>query len=100
MSDPQQHHYIPDTYLQNFSDRRGKLWLYDKWEGRSFPTTPGKALRERFYYAQPDYANKTLNHNIEHFLSRKVEKTWPQVIEALRRREHTTKDSGLIFLRF
>lgn len=87
MTDPQQHHYIPDTYLQNFCDRNERLWLYDKWEGRSFETTPGKALRERSYYAQPDYANKKLNHNIEHFFSRKVENPWPQIIEALGRRE-------------
>jgi hypothetical protein len=74
MTEPQQHHYIPETYLRHFCDASGKLWLYDKWEARSFPTTRGKALKERFYYAQPDYENRKLNHGIEHFFSQKVEK--------------------------
>lgn len=88
MSDPQQHHYIPETYLQHFCNAAERLWLYDKWEARSFVSTPGKVLKERFYYAQPDYANSKLNHGIEHFFSRTVEKPWPDVIDALYRRDY------------
>jgi Protein of unknown function (DUF4238) len=87
MAEPQQQHYIPDTYLRNFCNPKGTLWVYDKWTRRSFATDPKKALRERFYYAQPDYENKKLNHNIEHFFSRKVEGPWPRIIEALAKRE-------------
>jgi hypothetical protein len=83
MSDPKQHHYIPETYLDNFCDEDGVLWLYDKWEGRSFPGRPTKVLKEHLYYAQPDHERKIWNHNIENFFSEKIEKDWPSTVRLI-----------------
>jgi hypothetical protein len=92
MADPKQHHYIPETYLENFCDSRGNLWLFDKWEGRSFPSRPGSVLKERFYYAQPDHANKTWNHGIENFFSKKVETKWPATVRLIQRGPENVRD--------
>jgi Protein of unknown function (DUF4238) len=83
MSDPKQHHYIPETYLENFCSEDRTLWLYDKWENRSFPSSPKKALKQHFYYAQPDHEQKAWNHNIENFFSEKVEKDWPSTVRLI-----------------
>jgi hypothetical protein len=83
MSDPKQHHYVPETYLENFCDEDGAIWLHDKWEGRSFPSRPKKALKEHFYYAQPDHERKVWNHNVEHFFSEKIEKDWLSTVNLI-----------------
>ena len=83
MSDPKNHHYIPETYLENFCGGDGVLWLYDKWEGTSFPSRPKKVLKEHFYYAQPDHERKVWNHNIERFFSDKIEKDWPSTVRLI-----------------
>jgi hypothetical protein len=83
MTDPKQHHYIPETYLENFCDKDGALWLYDKWDGRSFQSRPKNVLKEHFYYAQPDHEKKTWNHNIERFFSEKIETEWPSTVRLI-----------------
>jgi hypothetical protein len=80
MTEPKQHHYIPQTYLEQFCSSNGTLWLFDKWEGRSFQSRPGSVLKENFYYAQPDHTNKLWNHNIEMFFSKEIEAEWPETI--------------------
>ncbi len=83
MSDPKNHHYVPETYLENFCGEDGALWLYDKWKGRSFPSRPKKVLKEHFYYAQPDQDRKTWNHGLENFFSEKIEKDWPFTVRLI-----------------
>jgi hypothetical protein len=83
MSNPKQHHYIPETYLENFCDEDGALWVYDKWEGRSFPSHPDSVLKQHMYYAQPDHKKKILNHNIEHFFSNNIETHWPATVRII-----------------
>jgi hypothetical protein len=83
MSDPKQHHYVPEAYLQNFCQKDGTLWVYDKWEGRSFLSRPKSILKENFYYAQPDHKNKAWNHNIEKFFSKEVESEWPETVRLI-----------------
>jgi Protein of unknown function (DUF4238) len=83
VSEPKQHHYIPETYLDNFCGGDGTLWLYDKWERKSFPSRPKKVLKEHFYYAQPDHERKVWNHNIEKFFSEKIEDEWPSTVDLI-----------------
>jgi len=83
MTDPKQHHYIPETYLENFCDQDGALWVYDKWDDRSFPSRPASVLKEHFYYAQPDHEQKIWNHNIERFFSEKIETEWPSTVRLI-----------------
>lgn len=92
MSDPKQHHYVPETYLENFCNNDGGLWLYDKWEGRAFPSRPKSVLKENFYYAQPDHEKKVWNHNIEKFFSREVEADWPATVRLIQKGPERVKD--------
>jgi hypothetical protein len=83
MAEPKQHHYVPTTYLENFCDDEGILWLHDKWNRKSFPSRPGSVLKEKRYYAQPDHENGTWNYNIEEFFSKKIETYWPATIHLI-----------------
>jgi uncharacterized protein DUF4238 len=91
MADPKQHHYIPQTYLENFCDEDGVIWLYDKWNGRSFSSHPTSVLKERFYYSQPDHEKKIWNHNIEKFFSNKTEGEWPSTVRLIQQGPDTVK---------
>ena len=33
-------HYLPQFYLDNFTNSSGKLWVYDRLEGRIFASSP------------------------------------------------------------
>jgi Protein of unknown function (DUF4238) len=92
MSEPKQHHYIPETYLENFCGEDGVLWLHDKWEGKSFPSRPTKVLKEHFYYAQPDHERKVWNHNIEKFFSEKIERDWPSTVRLIHEGANAVKN--------
>lgn len=51
MSYPRFHHYVPRFYLSRFVDENGRLWVFDKYARRIFPTTPENIAGEnRFYY--------------------------------------------------
>ena len=85
MSEPKQHHYIPETYLDNFCNEDDGLWVYDKWQRRSFTSRPGSVLKEHFYYAQPDHERKLWNHNIEKFFAEKIEDDWPSTVQLIQK---------------
>jgi hypothetical protein len=98
MTNPKQHHYIPETYLENFCNKDGVLWLYDKWDGRSFPSKPKGVLKEHFYYAQPDHERKIWNHNIERFFSEKIEAEWPSTVSLIQDGPDTLKELTHFFM--
>lgn len=54
MPNPRLHHYVPACYLKHFAvpnDRyEGRLYVYDRVAGRSFPNNPDKSARERDFY--------------------------------------------------
>jgi len=98
MADPKQHHYIPKIYLESFCDSAGVIWLHDKWSGRSFATRPKNALKENFYYAQPDHKNKTWNHNLERFFSKEVEADWPTTVRLVQNGPQNVADLHNLFM--
>ena len=98
MADPKQHHYIPETYLEHFCDTDGSLWVYDKWDGRSFPSRAKSVLKEHFYYAQPDHKNKLWNHNIEKFFSKEAEAGWPSTIRLIRSGPENVRDLHNLYM--
>ena len=83
MTEPKQHHYIPKTYLEQFCDSEGVLWVYDKWNDKSFPSRPPSVLKKKLYYAQPDHKNKVWNHDIENFFSKRIETSWPETVSLI-----------------
>src|SRR5712691_13262965 len=54
-STPRRHHFLPESYLQGFSDRglkakKGRLRVIDFESGRCFPATPHNVAHIRDYY--------------------------------------------------
>lgn len=50
---PRQHHYIPQFYLQGFAQdgaKEGRFWVFDKSDGRQWPSSPKEAAAERDFY--------------------------------------------------
>jgi hypothetical protein len=98
MSEPKQHHYIPETYLDNFCNEDDGLWIYDKWQRRSFTSRPGGVLKEHFYYAQPDYERKLWNHNIEKFFAEKIEDDWPSTVQLIQQGPNAIRELKHLYM--
>jgi Protein of unknown function (DUF4238) len=48
------HHYIPITYLKNFTDNAGRVFAYRKDEVEPpLYLAPSEIAFERYYYSQP-----------------------------------------------
>jgi hypothetical protein len=53
---PTFNHYVPRFYLRKFTNPKGHLWVYDKWENKTFKTQPNRiAGQHKFYYLE-DFA--------------------------------------------
>jgi hypothetical protein len=51
MSDPKLHHYVPQFYLERFTNSDGRLWVFDKKLNRKFCSSPKSLAAEtKFYY--------------------------------------------------
>lgn len=46
-------HYIPRFYLENFTDKNGRVWVYDKKLKRSYATNPTNIAGETYFYDVP-----------------------------------------------
>jgi hypothetical protein len=52
MSDPKLHHYVPQFYLERFTNSNGRLWVFDKKLNRKFCSSPKSLAAEtKFYYS-------------------------------------------------
>lgn len=81
------HHYVPITYLRNFTDSSGKLLVFRKDEpGRPFAQRPESTGFERYYYSQIAHDGTRDDDRLEGLFSN-VETPWPTIVEALLRRE-------------
>lgn len=54
MTNPKLHHYVPRLYLRNFANSDGRLWVYDKHSGSTFPVSPEKIAAEQGFYTLPE----------------------------------------------
>lgn len=51
MNDPKLHHYVPQFYLRRFADAKGRLWVWDRDQDRTFTVKPdGVAAEANFYF--------------------------------------------------
>ena len=79
------HHFIPVTYLKNFTDDDGKVYVFRKDD----PSNPLHMAPESFgyrkhYYAQP-MPDGDMDHNrIEDFFSGEIEGHWNGIVEEIR----------------
>lgn len=83
ISTKRRHHYVPATYLRQFADLNGMVWIYRKDEPRSpIPQQPGSTQFQRYYYSQPRPDGSWDNNGLED-LFQTVEQHWPEIISSL-----------------
>jgi Protein of unknown function (DUF4238) len=83
MTHPKQHHYVHESYLEQFVVNGEPLQVVDKWElGRVFPDSPGNILKEKSYFSQPLHEEQKMDFKLETFFST-IEGKWPELIQAI-----------------
>lgn len=96
---PKAHHYIPQTYLRNFTNDAGRLAVLIKDNPeRTFDLRPREVAHHRFYYSQPT-PDGDLDHRLEEMFSG-IESAWPAIVARLRQREVLSADDLREFITF
>src|SRR3954451_9213999 len=91
-NEKKRHHYIPITYLNNFTDVAGRITAYRK--DNPIPPlhlAPSAIALERYYYSQPLPDGGRDNNTLEDFFST-IEAPWPQLVEKLATGAETDAD--------
>ena len=61
MGEPKLHHYVPQFYLNRFTDASGRLWLWDRDLDRSFCSRPNSIAVEKHFY----YLTELVEHGLD-----------------------------------
>ncbi len=87
MSNKKKHHYVPVTYLKEFTDSAGKLFVYRKDVSRKvLHQKPENTAFRKYYYAQPlDNGERNLNALEDQFST--YEAKWKRFLEKARKYE-------------
>lgn len=76
MTSAKRHHYLPQFYLEGFTDTEGLLWVYDREQKKLRKQPPKDTAVQGYYYAFTDkHGNK--RNDIEEFFSRVESETKP-----------------------
>jgi len=79
------HHFVPITYLNGFTDARGRLQVYRcDQNGPPLALSPNNIAFQNYYYSQPEPDGGRDDHLIEDLFSAEVESHWPDAREAAR----------------
>ena len=69
-------HYLPQFYLDNFTNKNGKLWIYDRLKGNIFSSSPRDIACENYLYeTRWENANSKLG---EFVLPNQIEKQFAE----------------------
>jgi hypothetical protein len=83
-NEKKRHHYIPITYLNNFTDNAGKVFAYRKDDPQTaLYLRPDAIAFERYYYSQPLPDGGRDNNKLENFFGT-IESTWNPLAARLR----------------
>jgi hypothetical protein len=94
------HHYVPVSYLKEFTDSSGRIFAYRKeCPEQALHLKPDEIAFERYYYSQPLPDNKQDNNRIEDFFST-IEAPWPTVVDGFRNLERSTHSNLMSFFQF
>lgn len=77
------HHYVPITYLNNFTDSAERLFAYRKDDPiPPLHLKPSEIAFERYYYSQPMPEGAQDNNRLEDYFST-IESEWPDIVATL-----------------
>lgn len=81
------HHYIAETYLDNFVNAEGKVHMYRKDDPyKQIQQCPKELACHKHFYRQPD-PKGGFDHNSIEDLFGQVETKWPDIVRRLRMKE-------------
>lgn len=97
------HHYVPITYLDGFTDDRGRLQVYlcDQHQGVDLepkPIAPNNIAFRNYYYAQTDPDTGLRSNRIEDLFDEDVETHWPNARDAARQDNWTPESWAHLYL--
>lgn len=96
--DKKRHHYVPKTYLRQFADKDGKVYIHLKDEpGKVIHQTPDNTAFHKYFYSQPLPDGGRDNNTLEDFFGT-VEDKWPSVVDALKNRRPLNIDDLYEFI--
>lgn len=101
MSNPKKQHYVPQTYLRNFTDQSGYIQVYDKNMDQYFKQTPANAGYSKHFYTVD--INGDNDFFIEKLLAEHVDSLLSPIIRKIEEGELITdqdKKDIAIFLTF
>lgn len=81
MNEPRRHHYVPQWYLDRFTDSRGFLQVYDTHANTWRTQRPNKVMRINDYYRQSWAPEGTDPVGLERFLGAELEPLGQQAID-------------------
>lgn len=67
-------HYVPQSYLKNFTNSGSQIFVFNKFEQRSFPSNVKNVASERFFYDLPQDVTQPENVQIIERLFSELEK--------------------------
>ncbi|WP_417465659.1 DUF4238 domain-containing protein [Kordiimonas sp.] len=80
------HHFLPKTYLKNFSDKNGDIWTYRLEQANNpFRVRYEEAGHIRDYYAEPSLKDGIDHNRLEDHFSENVEAHWPSIVNLIER---------------
>lgn len=93
---PKRHHYVPVTYLRNFTDQRGRVYVYRKDDPeKPLPLRPQEAGLERYYYSQFADDGTRDDDQLEAAFNL-FENLWPSIVEGLSSRQAEFRNSDYL----
>lgn len=84
MSEPKNHHYIPQAYLRNFAEKRKKEdYVFVQFRGEKFHWTNIRNIcSETYFYSIPNISEDKKNI-IENYYANHIDNTFPEITEIL-----------------
>lgn len=82
MGEPKNHHYIPQSYLRNFStERKGQNYINVRYKGKKFHETNIRNIcSENYFYSIPGIEDSSKN-SIEKFYSKDIDSFYPEITD-------------------
>lgn len=93
------HHYVPITYLEGFTDDRGRLQVYlcDQ-DVEPKPIAPNNIAFRNYYYAQTDPETGLRTSRLEDLFDQDVETHWPAARDSARQDSWTPESWAHFYL--
>lgn len=92
MNNYKNQHYVPQSYLRQFTDRNDQMWVFDKIEKNQFQTNIDNVACERYFYDIPkEISMKDSERQIIEKTLQRIDYDLPKAIEYLIQSVEETK---------